>query len=723
MNTDKPAVIFIVEDNPNNIKIISQLLVSSGYKILVATDGESGIEKITKARPDLILLDIMMPGIDGFETCKRLKESETTRDIPIIFMTALVSIADKVKGLSLGAVDYITKPFQKEEVIARLKLHLKLRQLTTTLEVQNEQLRTEIERREKVEESLQILSRATDQSPASIVITDVNGNIEYVNPKFEELTGYSLAEAKGENPRILKTGHTLSIEYKTMWESISGGGQWYGEFQNKKKNGDLYWEYASISAIRNAKGEITHYVSVKEDVTQRKLAEQALIKLNQELEDMVEQRTVSLQQSEKQLRQTNEKLMLSNLDLARATRLKDEFLANMSHELRTPLNAVLGMSEALQEELLGSLNDRQKKSIRTIESSGEHLLRLINDILDLAKIESGKLELHIETTLIKMLCNDSITFVKQIAQKKNITVVTLIADCFQDVQNNKIQVDELRIRQALINLLSNAVKFTPEDGTITLEVTMVSSLNDNTNETSRICFAVKDNGIGIAPENIGELFQPFVQIDSALNRQYSGTGLGLALVKNIAEMHGGTVSVESKLNEGSCFKILLPFNQGKSRSICQHDPEYNPEHNILDIPSNTVESRQPSVSESLPFKILIAEDNQANVESVWDYLKMKGYQLFLAGDGQEAINAAITNCPDIILMDIQMPKMDGLTAIAQIRANPELANIPVIALTGLAMKGDREKCLEAGANEYLSKPIKLKLLLETIRQFLPVAIG
>ncbi len=719
------AVIFIIDDNPANLKVLSQLLEISGYKVLIAMDGTSGIQRINKALPDIILLDIMMPGIDGFETCRQIKESPTTRDIPIIFMTALASTGDKVKGLSLGAVDYITKPFQQEEVISRIELHLKLRRLAQTLAEQNQQLKAEINQRQKAEEHLKILSRATEQSPASIVITNVNGEIEYVNPKFEEITGYTLAEARGLNPRILKTGFTLPEEYVAMWERLAAGEKWYGEFQNKKKNGELYWEFASISGIRNSEWEITHYVAVKEDITQRKLAEKALRELNQELEERVQHRTAALQQSEKQLQQTNEQLILSNLDLARATRLKDEFLANMSHELRTPLNAILGLSEALQDGSLGELSDRQKKSIHTIESSGQHLLQLINDILDIAKIESGKLELHIEKASVQSLCEDSMTFVKQIAIKKNIKLTSLVSDRFNSPLSSYICIDELRMRQALINLLSNAVKFTPEGGNITL----TASIENDANQIPAVCFAVKDTGIGIAPENISKLFQPFVQIDSAVNRQYTGTGLGLSLVKKIAEMHGGSVDIESELHQGSCFKIKLPCH--KVISSLMKDSQTNSSQNALELCQsenqaniaqvNGANAKSPevrSLPRTSPPKILIAEDNPSNVQSIWDYLSSRGYQLLLASNGQEALDAAIADHPDIILMDIQMPQMDGLTAIKYIRANAELADIPVIALTSCVMVGDRERCLEAGANEYLTKPVKLKTLNNIIQQFL-----
>jgi PAS domain S-box-containing protein len=296
MSTPKPPIIFIIDDNPANVKVLTHTLASFGYKTLVAMDGLSGIQKVTKSLPDLILLDILMPDLDGFETCQQIKQSEITRDIPIIFMTALASTADKVKGLSLGAVDYITKPFQEEELIARLELHLKLRRLSQDLASQNQQLQIEIAEREKAEEQLKILSKVSEQSPASIMITNMQGNIEYVNPKFEELTGYRLEDVIGQNPRILKSGNTPEQEYTHLWENLTKGQQWHGEFHNKKRDGSLYWELASISPIRNANNEITHFVAVKEDITLRKQNE---LELHQQLEreKIVASLTLNIRQS------------------------------------------------------------------------------------------------------------------------------------------------------------------------------------------------------------------------------------------------------------------------------------------------------------------------------------------------------------------------------------------------------------------------------------------
>lgn len=283
-----------------------------------------------------------------------------------------------------------------------------------------------------------------------------------------------------------------------------------------------------------------------------------LERVNIELESIVEQRTA-------ELRATNVQLADTNRELAHATRLKDAFLANMSHELRTPLNVILGMAESLQEETYGELTDRQTRAVATIERSGRHLLQLINDILDLSKIASGKLDLHIAPVRVRLLIDHSLLFIRDQAAKKQIALSSMIDE---ELGAAEILVDDLRMRQALINLLSNAVKFTPELGAVQLEVALESDSGaavwGDSGVTEWLTFRVRDTGIGIAPRDIEQLFQPFVQIDSQLNRQQNGTGLGLALVKQIAELHGGRIGVHSELGAGSTFTIALPFNISRS---------------------------------------------------------------------------------------------------------------------------------------------------------------
>ncbi|MEI6429862.1 MAG: response regulator, partial [Pseudanabaena sp. ELA607] len=288
----------------------------------------------------------------------------------------------------------------------------------------------------------------------------------------------------------------------------------------------------------------------------------------------------------------------------------------------------------------------------------------------------------------------------------------------------EIMLDERRIRQVLINLLNNAVKFTLEGGTITLEVSQVQLESSTSNPTplNYIKIAVVDTGIGISAENIQKLFQPFIQIDSALNRKHDGTGLGLALVKRLVEIHGGNVELTSEVGVGSCFAINLPINIGEP--VIEEQIEKQTGQDL---------SGQPQIGQSqteglISPLILLAEDNEANIVTFSSYLEAKGYRILLATDGQQAIDLAKAEQPDLILMDIQMPVIDGMDiqmpvidgmeAIKQIRLDPNLADIPIIALTALAMAGDRDRCLEAGANEYLSKPIKLKALADTIQNIL-----
>jgi PAS domain S-box-containing protein len=548
--------------------------------------------------------------------------------------------------------------------------------------------------------------------------------------------------------------------------------------------------------------------NVLSGVIQRKQMEEELREERIMLAKRVEERTAELR--------------TANAELARADRLKDEFLAAMSHELRTPISGVLGMCEVLASEVYGPLSEEQLSSLNSIEESGRHLLSLINDILDVSKIEVGQLELELKPVSVKQVCDAGLRFVERDARNKRLRVTSSF-----DSSVTTFQADERRLKQVLVNLLSNAVKFTPEGGSIGLEVT-----GDVKQEL--IIFSVWDTGIGIPEEQIPMLFQPFVQLDSRLSRKHSGTGLGLALAKRLVEIHNGRIFVESKVGRGSRFTFSLPWPQkdevcettveqesrrpempaihralvvedrssaadqisrylselGAESFIHTHGEgavdkavDLQPDVIILDIllpdisgwdvlvqlketPStkdipvfviSVVDDRprgmrlganeylvKPisqrqfhlSLANILPSKvensrvllvgdggesrtrqplILLAEDNEVSTKSVSDYLTASGCRVIVAGDGGEAIRLIKEKQPDLVLMDIQMPDMDGLEAIRCIRSDPDTADISVIALTALAMLGDREKCLEAGADDYISKPVSMRRLVEVIK--------
>jgi PAS domain S-box-containing protein len=401
----------------------------------------------------------------------------------------------------------------------------------------------------------------------------------------------------------------------------------------------------------------------------------------------------------------------TNAELVRIARMKDEFLSTMSHELRTPLNAILGMAEGLQEEIFGDINPQQLNALATIEQSGMHLLSLINDILDLSRMTADKISLSLVPTDIARLCLDCLDVIRPQAQERQIQTQGICPEYLP-----LVLIDRQRIEQALLNVLSNAIKFTPDGGQVSLVVEQVDQPSDagvpGHAAQGMLRIMVNDTGIGIAPEDRERIFQPFIQLDGALNRQYDGTGLGLALVQKIAELHGGRVQVESEIGVGSSFRLELPWRPDPS-SAGSVLPALGGDA-ALDISS---EGRD-AMPHLLPPLVLLVEDDAANIMTISGYLAAKGYRLELADHGRAAIDRLQVLRPDIILMDIQMPVMDGLEAIQYIRQDLGLVDVLIIALTALAMQGDRDRCLRAGASEYLSKPVRLKQLDALIQRYI-----
>jgi PAS domain S-box-containing protein len=509
----------------------------------------------------------------------------------------------------------------------------------------------------------------------AVIVTDPAGTVTWINRAAEDLYGWSEKETVGRDILDVTVPQMSHKQAEDIMAQLSKDKSWSGDFLVQHRDGTIFPAQVDNSVIRDDEGRVIGIIGISSDITGRKQAEETIQHYADDLEYRVQERTI---------------------ELTHANRAKDEFLTMMSHELRTPLNSILGLSESVLEQRLGPLNEKQEKYVNLVQSSGQHLLSLINDILEVSKIEAGKLELRPDIISVKEVCESSLNFIKEMAVKKSISVE------FRNPSSiDSLRADPQRLKQILVNLLNNAVKFTPERGKASLEVHL------NT-EKDQIQFSVTDTGIGIAHENLSKIFDPFSQIDSSLSRQYEGTGLGLALVMKLTELHGGSVQVESTLGKGSCFTIVLPWN--KTYVIKDGQDK--------DLAAKNEYDKEPARITGEHITVLLAEDNQANALTIHVYLSDYGFEVLVAHNGIEAVKMAEESSPHIILMDIQMPAMDGLEATRRLRENPRFASTPIIALTALAMPGDRERCREAGANEYMSKPVSLKGLLNTIHKLL-----
>jgi len=669
------------------------------------------------------------------------------------------------------------------------------------------------------QEQARKLSRATENSPASVVITAKDGTIEYVNPTFCKVTGYSKKEAIGNNPRVLKSGDLPESFYKDMWGTILSGKTWRGDFINRKKNGEEYWERASISPIKNSEGEITHFVAVKQDITERKHMEKELIEAKQAADD--------------------------------ANQAKGDFLANMSHEIRTPMNAVIGMAHLA---LKTDLSPKQRDYLKKIQSSANSLLGIINDILDFSKIEAGKMDIETVDFNLEDVMDNLANLVTVKAQEKE--DLEVLFNTNREVPRFLVG-DSLRLGQVLINLSNNAVKFTD-----TGEIVVSTELLKRNEDQVTLKFSVRDTGIGLTEEQAGKLFQSFSQADTSTTRKYGGTGLGLAISKKLVNMMGGEIWVESESGQGTTFSFTANFGLGKERdkqrfatstdlrgmkvlvvddnatsreilkdmlesftfevtaaasgpegiSELERAPQDQPfelvvmdwrmpemdgieaserikSHSGLikipavilvtaygreDVmqqaeqvgldgfllkpvnPSLLFDASMQAFGEAIPEQsrvsrrgqkeaeglkqiqgahVLLVEDNEINQQVAREILEGAGLKVSLAGNGQEAIDAIKANKYDAVLMDVQMPVMDGHTATRKIREwelkaqssrrrnpkteiSPQSSALPIIAMTAHAMDGDADKSIEAGMSDHVTKPIDPDHLFGTLQKWI-----
>jgi ammonium transporter len=497
-----------------------------------------------------------------------------------------------------------------------------------------------------------------------IITINGQGLIETVNPAANALFGYSDSELLGNNVNMLmpepdSSQHDgyLNNYKQTGVPKIIGRGR---EVVGKRKDGSIFPLDLAVSEMILNKERV--FVGILRDITERKAFEEAVIQAKEEAQ--------------------------------KASQAKSHFLSNMSHELRTPLNGILGFTDLLNGQHFGTLNLKQSGYVRQIDNCGKHLLDLINDLLDIAKIDAGKLGVFIDSYRAKDCMESVLELMGSQFEQKKIVLKTHI-----DTDLEMLDCDIKRFKQILLNFLSNALKYTPEEGLVELKFVREPSCD-------RI--SISDSGIGIDAGELEYIFDEFHQVDRKRDEDLGGAGIGLALTRRLVELHGGVVGVESERGKGSTFWFTLPheaLKEKKSIDGTEHKESFS------------------SLESTSARRILLAEDNEVNLKVILDVLSMHDHQVFVATNGQEAVSLAQTCNPDIILMDIRMPVMNGLEATQAIKEIPELKNIPIIALTASAGEEEKERCLAAGCVEHVSKPIQSEELFQVLGRYLKPGRG
>ncbi len=534
------------------------------------------------------------------------------------------------------------------------------------------------EMREEADErarELESQKYALDQH-AIVAITNPAGKMTHVNDNFVALSQFSRAELIGQDHRIVNSGHHPRSFFVEMWKTISSGRVWKGDVCNRAKDGSFYWVYTTIVPFKNVDGKITQHVVIRADITERRMAELAMKE--------------------------------SKAAADSANQAKSEFLANMSHEIRTPMTAILGFAENMLE--IDQCESERLNCVHTIRRNGEYLISIINDILDLSKIEAGKMEIEIAPCNVCQVVAEVASLMRVRADERNIALNIEFAGPIPEI----ICCDSTRLRQILINLIGNAIKFT-DVGAVRLIARFIESPSDGRPGLTgpQMRFDVVDTGIGLTEEQASNLFQPFMQADSSTSRKFGGTGLGLTISRRFAEMLGGGLElISAEIGVGSQFRATITTGSLDNVRMLE-DPMF-----AMNLVDSSTRLSAINATDLIDLNILLAEDGSDNQRLISFILKKAGAVVTTVENGKLALDAALAaeeSGPafDVVLMDMQMPVMGGYEATECLRHKGYTK--PIVALTAHAMEGDRQRCINSGCDDYATKPIDRKALIETIR--------
>jgi len=651
--------LLVVDDQPVNIQILYRAL-SDDYQVLMATSGSAALKTCREQSPDLVLLDIGMPDIDGHEVCRRLKADPATRNIPIIFVTAHDEPAQEAIGFELGAVDFITKPVNAAVVRARVGTHLAFAH------------------------SRSLLAATLQATADGILVTDLAGGIIALNARFACMWALPPGLAgcgPHTNPEELFAWMTQRLrdasQVPASWaaaEQDAGAAAFRTvELQDDRT---FEWQARPLQINANLAGSVTSF----RDVTQQTRAAHQLALANETLEERILERTAELE------------VALRQADVA--NRAKSDFLSNMTHEIRTPMNGVIGITHLA---LNAGPAPQQRAYLEKIRGAGEHLLGIINDILDFSKIEAGKMELDEQIVTTSEFVETVTSQLLATAQARGLS----LSFSLDEAVPARVHADAMRVRQILFNFIGNAIKFTERGG-----VRVRASVETRNGGDRMLRFEVADDGIGMTEDQAGQVFQSFQQADSSTSRKYGGTGLGLAISKRLAVLMGGEVGLSSRVGVGTTFWFTLPLREAAVDDALPASNAFRP-------------ASSAALGRLRGARILLAEDNPLNAEVARCLLEGVGAVVRLAENGQEALDLLAAEPFDAVLMDMQMPVMDGLEAARRARQVPALAHLPIIAMTANSRAADRAACLDAGMNDFTTKPVSPALLYETLSSWLP----